>query len=288
MKIKGTTKVYAVLGHPISHSLSPLMHNAAFKELGMDAVYVAFDVVPERLENVLKAMHCMGFGGVNLTIPLKEKAYALLNNNMDDSARLLGSVNTVEFRQDHMRGYSTDGYGFLMAVKEEFGIGVAGLSFFVIGAGGAGRAVAITIAREGANSIAITDVVHERAEKVAEEIRNISNCKVHVVSQSRDEQIATARTADMIIQATPVGMKPDDKPLLSSEAFRRGQMLFDLVYHHRETGIMEEAKKAGVRVANGLSMLLHQGARSFAIWTGREPPLSVMRSVLEDAVYGSC
>lgn len=286
MKIKGTTKVYAVLGHPISHSLSPPMHNAAFKAIGMDAVYVAFDVAPANLSEVLHSMHYMGFGGVNLTIPLKETAYAILNN-MDDSARSLGSVNTIEFGQNYIRGYTTDGYGFLTAIKEEFKTDVAGLSFFILGAGGAGRAVAITIAKEGARSIAITDTIQERAEKVAKEIMNIGNCKVQVVASSKDDQISAARIADIVVQATPVGMKSDDKPLLSSDAFRRGQMLFDLVYHLKETGIMREAQKAGVKVANGLAMLLHQGARSFSIWTGREPPLSVMRSALEQEVYGS-
>lgn len=286
MKIKGTTKVYAVLGHPISHSLSPPMHNAAFKAIGMDAVYVAFDVAPANLSEVLHSMHYMGFGGVNLTIPLKETAYAILNN-MDDSARSLGSVNTIEFGQNYIRGYTTDGYGFLTAIKEEFKTDVAGLSFFILGAGGAGRAVAITIAKEGARSIAITDTIQERAEKVAKEIMNIGNCKVQVVASSKDDQISAARIADIVVQATPVGMKSDDKPLLSSDAFRRGQMLFDLVYHLKETGIMREAQKAGVKVANGLAMLLHQGARSFSIWTGREPPLSVMRSELEQEVYGS-
>lgn len=286
MKIKGTTKVYAVLGHPISHSLSPVMHNAAFKALGIEAVYVAFDVAPANLSEVLNSMHHMGFGGVNLTIPLKETAYAILNN-MDDSARSLGSVNTIEFGQNYMRGYSTDGYGFLTAIKEEFGIGImSGLSFFILGAGGAGRAVAITIAKEGTQSITITDIIQERAEKVAKEIMNVYNCNVQVVASSRDDMINAIRTVDIIVQATPVGMKPDDKPLLSSDAFKRGQMLFDLVYHLKETGIMREAQKTGVKVANGLSMLLHQGARSFAIWTGREPPLSVMRSALEQEVYG--
>jgi shikimate dehydrogenase len=288
MNISGHTTPFAVLGHPIGHTLSPIMHNSSLSALGMDAIYLAFDAPPDRLMAILHGMRDMGFKGVNLTVPLKEVAFRGVDS-LDASAKLSGSVNTIEFLEDGtLRGHSTDGHGFVTAVKESFGVGVADQTVFVLGSGGAGRAVAITCADEGARRIVVSDIDAARADKVVEEIAAL--CPDVAVSSTGTDVAAWAAAAgeaDLVIQATPVGMRQDDTPLLSREAFGKGQMVFDLIYMYPETGIMSEALAAGAKVANGLGMLLHQGARSFEIWTGEAPDVDAMRGALETAVYKS-
>ena len=251
----------------------------------MDAIYLAFDVEPDRLMTVLAAMADMGFGGVNLTIPHKEAAFNGIED-LDESARRLGSVNTVEFRTDGLRGHSTDGRGFVLAFEEVFGSRLAGRSVFVLGSGGAGRAVAITCAAEGAERIFITDVDEERPVKVRDEIAALfPSVEAAIVEPDRDAWTQPCREADTILQATPVGMKEADESLLGPEAFREGQFAFDLVYMYAETTFMKAAAAGGARTANGLGMLLHQGAYSFTIWTGKEAAVDVMRRALEQEVY---
>ncbi len=283
--LSGHTKPYAVLGHPIGHTLSPVMHNASIESLGLDAIYLAFDVAPDRLLEVLPAMQSMGFGGVNLTIPLKEVAFRGLKK-LDASAQLLGAVNTVEFAANgDIIGHNTDGYGFLKAMEEAFSEGVAGSSVFVLGCGGAGRAVALMAAGAGAGGISLADVDHAKLEAVASELNKLHPGLPVTKVANPAEQVTACRAADVVVQCTPVGMKEADKPLLGPEAFRAGQRAFDLIYMYPETVFMKQARLGGARTANGLGMLLHQGARAFSIWTGREPDVAAMRAALQAAVY---
>ncbi len=285
MNLSGHTQPFAVLGHPIGHTLSPVMHNASIASLGLDAIYLAFDVPPDRLMDVLPAMQAMGFGGVNLTVPLKEVAFAALSD-LDDSARLLGAVNTVAFHETGMRGYNTDGEGFLRATEEAFGPCIAGATVFVVGTGGAGRAVALMCAQAGAADVLLSDIDDQRSERVAEEILEHTN-GVAVRCIGAADQVEACRTADLVVQSTPVGMNPDDPALLPPEAFAPHQKAFDLIYMYPETPFLRAAKEGGAAIANGLGMLLHQGAKAFQIWTGQEPDVAAMRAALEEAVYGS-
>jgi shikimate dehydrogenase len=287
MQLSGHTRPFAVLGHPIGHSLSPVMHNAAFQSLGMDAVYLAFDVRPERLMSVLPSLADLGFGGVNLTVPLKEIAFSGLSD-LDESARRLGAVNTVQFLPDGaLRGHNTDGDGFLAAVEEAFGSGVTGRSVFLLGTGGAGRAVALTCAARGAARIAVSDIEAQRAEQVADEIGDTAPAVEVSMAPSEPAALERAcREADLVVHCTPVGMKKGEPSLLGAGAFRNAQMVFDLIYMYPETVIMRAARQGGARTANGLGMLLHQGARAFTIWTGRSAAVEAMRSALQKQVYG--
>lgn len=281
--LSGHTMPFAVLGHPVGHTLSPLMHNASIEKLGLDAIYMAFDVHPDNLMDVLSSMQKMGFKGVNLTVPLKEVAFRGLSD-LAESARLTGAVNTVEFRNNGtIRGHSTDGKGFLAAIDEAFEASVAELKVLILGAGGAGRTVAITCAKAGAPCITLVDIDRNRTEKVAAEIADIAPaCRVD--TSVHGESPSTSR-ANLIVQATPVGMKQTDEPLLKADSFRKNQLIYDLVYMYPETGFMKEAAKAGAKCANGLSMLLHQGAASFKIWTDTDPDITAMRTALETNVY---
>jgi len=263
------------------------MHNAGIQSIGMDAIYLAFDVHPDKLLDVLPAMRDMGFGGVNLTVPLKEVAFRGLDS-LAPSASHLGAVNTVEFPDDGtIRGHNTDGAGFLLAIKEAFGVAIEGLSVFVLGSGGAGRAVAITCATETAASIAVSDIDNTRSARVAEEISLIApGMRVEQVETGAAGWRDACRSADLIVHATPIGMKPEQTSLLEADAFKKDQMVFDLIYMRPETPFTLAAAEAGARTQNGLGMLLHQGARAFEIWTGRTAAVNAMREALEGAVYG--
>lgn len=285
MNLSGHTKPFAVLGHPIGHTLSPVMHNASMQKLGFDGIYLALDVHPDRLMEVLPSMALMGFAGVNLTVPHKEIAFRGLEK-LDESAKLLGAANTVEFSDEGMIGHNTDGYGFLKALEEAFGKTVQGDAVFVLGCGGAGRATALMAAKEGATSLVLADIDAERVEKLEAEIKALA--PEIQIEQALDsaKQIELCKTCDLVVQASPVGMKREDPSLLPPEAFREGQRVFDLIYMYPETTILSVAREAGALVANGLGMLLHQGARAFEIWTGVEPDIDAMRESLEAAVYG--
>ena len=283
--LSGHTRPFAVLGHPIGHTLSPVMHNAAFESLGMDALYLAFDVTPESLMTVLPAMGAMGFKGVNLTVPLKEVAFRGLRD-LDESARRLGAVNTVEFTATGLRGHNTDGRGFLTALKESFGFSVKGAALFLLGCGGAGRAVAITAACEGAGILILADVDAARCEAVAREIAlQAPSTRVELAGPTPADWMRHTPRADLIIQASPVGMKAGDICPLAPSAFRPGHFAFDLVYNHPKTCFMEAATAGEARSVNGLGMLLHQGAEAFTIWTGKPAAVAAMRSALEHALY---
>lgn len=253
--------------------------------LKMDAIYLALDVHPDKLMEVLPSMADMSFGGVNLTIPLKEIAFRGLDN-LDESAQISGSVNTVEFLPNGMKGHSTDGEGFVRAIKESFDTNLSGLSVFILGSGGAGRAVALTCAGEGVDAIVITDLDEQRSKLLIDEINNLNpKVSTSILPAGTQECSTAAKKADLIIQATPVGMNRDDKSLLGADAFGENQMVFDLVYMYPETDLMKTASTRGARTANGLGMLLHQGAKSFTIWTGKEPVVEEMRKALENEVY---
>jgi shikimate dehydrogenase len=284
MNLSGSTQPYAVLGHPIRHSLSPLMHNASLHSLGLDAVYVAFDVHPDYLMEVLPAMRRMGFGGVNLTVPLKEVAFRGLDD-LDDLARRLGAVNTIEFLEDgQLRGHNTDGYGILKALDEGFGLSPAGKCIFILGCGGAGRAAALTCAEEGAQRLLLANRTQARAERLAEEARSeFPACEVDVVDAA--DWTSACAGADLVIQCSTVGMHAQDSSTLPMAAFRPGQAIFDMIYMFPETKLLETAREAGASISNGLGMLLHQGARSFEIWSGQQADTEAMRTALESAVY---
>jgi shikimate dehydrogenase len=279
-------KKLAVLGHPIGHTLSPVMHNASIQALGLagEYEYDKLDVAPADLLARLAQLPSEGYAGVNLTIPLKEVAFQGLET-LDVSAKTLGAVNTVEFNADGMVGHNTDGYGFLKALEEAFGKTLEGDNVFVLGCGGAGRATALMAALNGAQAITLADVDVVRVQNLSAEIGRLAPDVAIFQCLEKTTQIEMCREADLVIQASPVGMKKDDPSLLPREAFRAEQRAFDLIYMYPETVFLGTAKTAGAQIANGLGMLLHQGAKAFAIWTGIEPDIGAMRKALEKAVY---
>lgn len=284
--ISARTRLFALLGHPVGHALSPVMHNAAFRALGMDAVYLGFDVEPGRVAEALRGLAALGCAGANVTVPHKEEALRAMAR-LDASAARAGSVNTVRFTPEGLEGHNTDAPGFLRAAREELGWTPRGERLFVCGAGGAGRAIALFSAHEGAVAITVCDVDLARAERVCAELRAAApGAVIRALPTGAAEAARTAAAASLVVQATPLGMKPDDPSPLPPEAFRTGQAAFDAVYVRPETPFLRIARAAGARGTNGLGMLLGQGVLGFELWTGRAPPEAVMREALERTVYG--
>jgi shikimate dehydrogenase len=269
---------FAVFGHPVAHSLSPAMHNANFRALGLDAVYERRDVV----EADLAANLCdFRSGGVNCTLPLKRAAYDLCDR-LDESARRLGAVNTLRFDAGGgLTGFNTDGSGFLRDLEESLGCSPAGRSVLVFGCGGAGRAIAITCACAGAGAVALANRTPERIRALAAELADLApGVPVRAVAGDAQAWAAACREADLVVQCTSLGLHDGDRFPLGADAFHRGQKVYDLVYTTPVTPIMRAARAAGADTRNGLGMLVHQGAASFTIWTGLQADLGAMRAAL--------
>jgi shikimate dehydrogenase len=280
-QINGQTRIAAVLGHPIAHTASPAMHNAAFSKLGLNARYVALDVEPASLKEVLTGLAAAGFMGVNLTVPHKILALKHVDK-IEKSALQLGAVNAIHVSQKKGRallhGYNTDGYGLIQALKEDFSFSPKGKTIAILGCGGAGRGVAIQLALCGVRKLILLNRTKSKAQEVARRIRSL---------KLKTDCAFAPEKCDLLIQATSLGLKASDPlPLSASELKALApRLLFDIVYRPAETPLMRLAKKQKIRTSNGLGMLLHQGAKAFEIWTGRKAPIEVMRRALKNEIY---
>ena len=267
-------KLYGVLGDPVSHSLSPVMHNAAFKALGMDCEYHAFRVRPENLEKALHGAHALGFGGLNLTIPLKEKALGIVKPT--EIAKQIGAVNTVDFREG-ISGHNTDGIGAKMALTSA-GIKITGKKVLLLGAGGAARAIAFQLAKDGAK-VTIANRTIERAEALAKDVIKVGEAQASGYEGLKN----LIHDSDILINSTSVGMYPKiSGTIVTSDMMHKDLTVFDIVYNPQNTLLLKEAKKAGATTIDGVMMLVFQGAESFKIWTGRTPPVDVMEKAVRE------
>lgn len=274
--ISGATRVAAVIGSPVHHSLSPALHNAAFAQLGIDWVYVALHVEQGDGRRAVEAMRTLGLGGMSVTMPHKE-AVALAVDELDPAAAALRSVNTVVPGPDGtLVGHSTDGAGFVASLLEE-GHTVAGRTVCVIGAGGAARSIVDALARAGAVQVAVLN----RTASTAEEAASLAG-SVGRVAVSASE----ARDADIVVNTTPVGMGGSGSPAtdalpLDPQLLRAGQVVADIVYHPRRTALLVAAAAAGAATVEGLGMLVHQAAIQQRLWHGALPDSAVMRAAAE-------
>jgi len=270
-------KVYGVIGNPIEHSLSPVMHNAAFEALGLDAIYLAFKVAEHDLGDAIRGAKSLGIAGLNVTIPLKEKALAFVE--ADDIASRIGAINTIDFTSETPTGYNTDGIGALTVLKERVGE-IKGKEVLILGAGGAARAIAFYLDTEGAR-LTIANRTEDRAAMLASSLHNAD-----FISLSEEELKRHIKDADILINTTSVGMYPRaDATLVNAGMMHSRLVVFDIVYNPAETKLLREAKKAGVQtIIEGVKMLVYQGAASFRIWTGMEPPVEVMEAAVRKAL----
>lgn len=276
------TRVTGIIGHPLSHSLSPQMHNAAFRSLDMDWVYVPFPVRPEKLGRAVRGLEALNVRGVNVTIPHKEAVIEYVDE-LHETASLIGAVNTLEFDDGTVRGYNTDADGCLRALEEV--TSVRNSSVLILGAGGAARACAFRLALAGASGILILNRTPERAHSLAGDIGE--KLGFDVSSGGYDLIPEAAVDADIIIDTTPVGMHPhtDDEALVTAELMHEGMVVYDLVYNPVRTVLLREAEKASAVPVSGLKMLVYQGAESFRIWTGRKAPVNVMEEAVLEGLW---
>ena len=284
MYIDGTTTIVGIFGAPIKHTASPAMHNAAFAAFEMNWAYLAFHVDPQQLRSALQGARDMGLVGINLTVPHKILALECLDE-IDAEARKLGAVNTVSIEKGKLRGFNTDGSDFLKAVKEDFNLSIKGKHVLVLGAGGAGRGIAVKCALDGAARVIVANRTLSKIEPIAREIRGTKS-EFLALALTADEIRKVIGGVDLVVNATSVGLGEQDSLGLGADLFSPRLHVYDTIYRPAETELLRVAASAGAKVANGLSMLLHQGAKAFEIWTKRKAPLAVMRRALRATIYG--
>lgn len=274
--VSASTRLYAVLGRPVSHSLSPAMHNAAFRALGMDAVYLAFEVEPGHMARALDGAWALGLGGLNVTVPLKTEAFRL-SAEKDGTALSTGAANTLVRSDGGWKAYNTDVEGFLGAVRSELGFSPEGRKAAVLGAGGAARAAVYGLQRDGADRVYIASRNFEAARTLASEILSGASGPEAVEIKDIPELLGPG---DLLASATPLGLDPGASWPFPVERLDKGVLVYDMAYGKEATSLEAEAMKAGLKAAGGRTMLLLQGARAFYLWTGTEPPLDVMGRAL--------
>lgn len=281
--ISGTTSVFGIFGHPVEHTFSPGMHNAAFAKIQQDACYVPFAVAPADLERAVRAIVPLGIRGLNVTIPHKETIIPFLDDLTDD-ARMIGAVNTIEVNRGNLTGHNTDGRGFLRSLREETGFRPKGKTILMIGSGGAARAVGINLALSGARTILLCDLDTVKAAKLAGDIQNKTATRVNVVDPKGLGK--ASQDAECIINATPLGLKRGDPLPVPRQVIRKDQLVCDLVYNPLRTPLLKAARAAGADTLSGIGMLLYQGVIAFEIWTRRKAPVSVMKTALTRQIEG--
>jgi len=276
------------------------MHNAAFAQLGLNWRYLAFGVHPDNLRAALAGAKAMQFAGLNLTVPHKVLAMEMMDE-LDASAKTWGAVNTVRFegrdakgdwrplrefekdppKQCRMHGFNTDAEGISRALREDLELTLPGAKVLLIGTGGAGQVAALRLASEDVSELYVTDFVKAKAEAVAQEIHK-RHPRVRVTVGFPNDPV------DLLLNATPLGLKPEDPSPLTGTPFvlSQARAVYDMVYNPPETPLLKAAQDAGCKTSNGLGMLLYQGAKAFEIWTGQSAPIAVMRKALEQSVYG--
>ncbi|HMK93168.1 MAG TPA: shikimate dehydrogenase [Thermoleophilia bacterium] len=275
--ISGSTRLTGIIGWPVEHSLSPAMHNAAFAASGLDMAYVALPVAPGALAAAVGGLAALGFVGVNVTIPHKTDVVAFLDELADDAARIR-AVNTIVVRDGRLLGHNTDVGGFERALREIVPEGIEGGEALLLGAGGAARAVALGLLRQGVQRLVVADRTPARAHELLALAGGEEGVEGRVVALDALTP-ADVAGADVLVNATSLGMSAELKvPGVLVDNIRRDHIVFDVVYGKRPTKPLARARAVGARAVDGLGMLAWQAALAFELWTGRPAPLDVMRS----------
>lgn len=281
LSISGSTKLLGLIGWPVAHSFSPAMHNAALADLGLDYAYVPLPVKPEGVATAVRGCAALGFRGINVTVPHKQAIMPLLDE-IEDGAKAIGSVNTILFENGRLFGFNTDWSGFL-ADLAALHVVANGRDCLILGAGGSARAIAYACAQTGGRTQVLARRL-EQAETLVQEVGAFLPKDALAARPLADlTPIVEKSQAPLIVNTTPLGMSskkdlsvwPDDLP------FPADSFVYDLVYNPRQTKLMQQAEAFQCLSANGLGMLVHQGARALEIWTGQSPNLDVMRSVID-------
>lgn len=277
MDISGKTKIIGLFGYPVEHSLSPAMHNAAFKHLNMDYCYVTFSVRPELLMDAVKAIKALNLVGVNVTVPHKENVISFLDE-VSDEALSIGAINTIKNEEGRLIGYNTDGRGFIQSLSENT-IHIKDKRILIVGSGGASRAIGYYLLKES-SMIYLFDIDEKKAKLLKDYLSGIRN-NVQIVEKKDISNKDFLKNIDIIINATPLGLRPDDPLPIDVSLISERHIVCDLIY--KETSLLREASRIGCKTMDGLGMLLWQGVYAFEIWTGVMPPVEIMRKALMEA-----
>ncbi|MHC4166841.1 MAG: shikimate dehydrogenase [Planctomycetota bacterium] len=280
-KIDAKTRVCAVIGNPVEHSLSPAIHNAAFEELGLDFAYVAFRV--EDIAGAMAGVRALGnFRGLSVTIPHKLSIMDHLDE-IEEVARNIGSVNTVLKEGDVLKGSSSDGPGALKAL-EDCGASPAGRRVLVLGSGGAARAITFTLATaKKPPKLSILGVIPDELDRLVRDLQEKTPASIDGCNMDDDSLRRGVDEADIIIHCTPIGMHPKtEDTLVPKELLRPEHVVFDIVYTPRETRLLKEARSVGCKTIPGLEMFVNQAVVQFELWTGKAAPVAVMKRIVED------
>ncbi|MFH1067935.1 MAG: shikimate dehydrogenase [bacterium] len=280
-KLPRGVDLYGVVGFPVRHSLSPAFQNAAFRASGIKAEYVRVEVALDQLPEAIAKLKAANFRGWNATLPHKIQLLNLVDE-VDESAKKLGAVNTVLHQNGRLKGYNTDGAGWVKAVEEAFGVPLRSLRVMFLGAGGAGRALAIQAAAAGCKRLFLANRTTGKAVELQKELAAYLPAESMSVLSLEERALAEALLqTDLVVNCTALGLKDDDPEILPARLLRWDLLVYDTIY--RRTKLIQAAESVGARYANGLGMLLYQGALSWEIWTGRKAPMEIMRRALDAA-----
>ncbi len=279
MNLLGSARVLGVFGHPVSHSMSPVMHNAAIRALNLDYVYVPFHVLPGNLGGAVDGIRALDIAGVNVTIPHKERIIEYLDE-VGEHAKLIRSVNTVINENGRLRGETTDGPGFLKSAQAAWG-NIDGSKVLILGAGGSAKAVAYALAGVGCK-IVVANRTQARAQELVGGLTAVFGDEAaRAAGLQRDVLSEEMRDTDLVVNTTSVGMHPDDDGIpIPPDLLHPGLLVYDLVYNPLRTRLVGEADARGARAVTGLKMLVYQGALSFEMWTHKEAPIAVMEEAV--------
>lgn len=284
-QVSGTTKILGIIGHPVGHSLSPVMQNAALQACGLNYVYVPFNVAPEGLGVAVAGLKALGVAGFNVTIPHKTHIMQYLDG-LDESADAAGAVNTVKNDSGRLIGFNTDGDGLVKSLEEEFKLDLRGVSVALIGAGGAARGAIAGLCRAGVGRIAIANRTRDRAcELVSLMAPRFPATELSVASGFKELEDGFA-DIEVLVNSASLGMHPGSGSCLQLTGLPRTAKVYDMVYAPPVTPLLHDAARLGLARSNGLGMLAAQGELAFTIWTGTAPPSGMMKSVL-DGICGS-
>jgi len=283
MKITGKTRVLGIIGWPVTHSLSPVMYNAAFEYLGLDFCYLPFLVKGGNLDSAIKGIPALNIAGLNVTIPYKESVLPYLSE-ISNEAKIIGAVNTIKVEEERLIGYNTDGVGFISSLIE-MGYPVRDRSLLILGSGGAAKAVVFQSATEGVREIIIANRTVDKAIDLKRQTETqFPSIKMEAISLGYMELKNAISRADIVVNTTSLGLRMEDPSPLPNGLLHEGLFICDLIYNPPETALIRDARDSGCRYMNGMGMLLHQGGASFKIWMEVEPPLEVMRQAIETAI----
>lgn len=282
MVINTQTKLVGLLGYPLSQSLSTAMHNAAFSKCNLNKIYIPIEVVPENLETVVKGISKMNFEGFNITKPYKIDIIKYIDE-IDDYAKYIGAVNTVTIKEGKLKGYNTDGTGFLRSFEENIG-SIKDKTVFILGSGGAARAISMSLALNQVKKIYICNRTYNKAVILSNDINRTNIISVAVPMEENKIKKALS-DSDVLINSTSIGMYPNvEESPIDKNLISKNLIVCDAVYNPRKTKLLKDAEEIGCKILTGMYMFIYQGAEAFELWTNEKAPIDLMYEVVNKSL----